>query len=835
MATSAAGLEQEDRAARAQALETARSWIVQAPAGAGKTELLTQRMLALLAEVDEPEAVVALTFTRKAAGEMRARVLEAIAAAADAAPAEAHKRTTWELARKVRARDQERGWELEQAPARLRIETLDALAQRLVGRMPWLSRWGGVPQPLENAAPLYRAAARALFGRIESGESGAEAARRLLLHLDADLRQGIKLMAGLLKQRDQWLALAGAVRGADASGLQALIEEEVRALVEPALEPLPELLGAGAEELVRLARTGAAGRRGTQSAPSALDACLDLASLPAVRLEELPRWRGLAEMALTKEGKPRQQARAELGLSAASDKESVRHLGLSAAAVAALHATRGLPRGEAPAEATLAVLELMPLAAAELEAVFGARGQCDFTAVTLAALRALGDADAPSGLAFALDGTLRHLLVDECQDTALAQFQLLLALTRGWEEGDGRTLFLVGDPMQSIYRFRNARLELFLRAVADGRLGGVELGRLRLRRNFRAAAELVAWGNEVFAPAFPGADDLEAGAARFEAAVAGRAGNVEAGVELHAFEDGPGAGAQEARAIAEVIEAEAAGTEIAILVQARRHVAEVLAELRRRGIRYQGVKLATLGESATVTDRLTLTRAVTNPEDRVAWLAMLRGPWCGLRLADLHALCGGRQQEHRSVTELWQERRGRLSEEGRARGGWVMEVLEQGARERGRGRLAPLVEWCWQRLGGADCADAATGEAEAFWGLLQEMEEAGGGLDLDEVAARVQELHAPPEAGAGARVQIMTVHEAKGLEFEVVILPGLARRPKSREKELLHWAERPVRARGAFGWLMAAHPRRGEMDELHEHLFERRKREEQHEQLRKLY
>src|SRR6187399_261141 len=95
-----------DAAERARALNPRQSFIVQAPAGSGKTELLIQRYLALLATVQQPEQVVAITFTRKAAAEMRRRVLRALRAAAESSPsAEAHERTAFELALTVVARD----------------------------------------------------------------------------------------------------------------------------------------------------------------------------------------------------------------------------------------------------------------------------------------------------------------------------------------------------------------------------------------------------------------------------------------------------------------------------------------------------------------------------------------------------------------------------------------------------------------------------------------------------------------------------------------------------------------------------------------------------------
>src|SRR5437016_13772723 len=100
-----------DSAARERAIDTAASFIVQAPAGSGKTDLLIQRYLKLLAMVDSPEAIVAITFTRKAAGEMRARVLEALLSAEVGIAADTdHEKVTRSEERRVGKECRSRWW-----------------------------------------------------------------------------------------------------------------------------------------------------------------------------------------------------------------------------------------------------------------------------------------------------------------------------------------------------------------------------------------------------------------------------------------------------------------------------------------------------------------------------------------------------------------------------------------------------------------------------------------------------------------------------------------------------------------------------------------------------
>ena len=170
-----------------------------------------------------------------------------------------------------------------------------------------------------------------------------------------------------------------------------------------------------------------------------------------------------------------------------------------------------------------AILELLPRAAAHLKVVFGERGETDFTEVAQGAVRALGTPENPTDLLLALDTRIKHILVDEFQDTSYSQYELLQRLTAGWEPADGRTLFLVGDPMQSIYRFREAKVALFLQAWEEGirvtpAQPGVALERLTLTTTFRSQRGLVDWYNASFPHILPKEADVASGAVPYSPA-----------------------------------------------------------------------------------------------------------------------------------------------------------------------------------------------------------------------------------------------------------------------------------------------------------------------------
>ncbi len=844
-----------DLAQRRAALDVRRSFIVQAPAGSGKTELLIQRYLKLLAGVDEPEEIAAITFTRKASAEMRKRVLEAMQLARnDDAPAEPHQALTWELARAARARDRERGWQIEDNAARLRIQTIDALCASLTRQMPMLSRFGAQPESTDDAGALYLEAARNTLALLETGGAAAADAARLLAHLDNDLAVAGTLISNMLRHRDQWL------RNLHKAHEREALEAALKRARGDALERLSSLFPGDAAAEVVWAAAHAAANVALVLPESPLCFCEGLVALPGSAAGDFANWLGIAELLLTREGTWRKQVNKNTGFPAGeSSAEKTRHKAMKARMTAlldrlapyealrtSLHELRLLPPAhysDDQWDVLGAIVRLMPLATAELWSVFAAHGQCDFTEIAKAASRALGAADAPTDLALSLDYRIRHLLVDEFQDTSFAQFELLEKLTAGWQQGDARTLFLVGDPMQSIYRFREAEVGLFLKARHEG-IGSVHLDALTLSVNFRSQSGIVDWVNAAFSRIMAAEEDMASGAVSYVHSDARHGPAPGDAVALHAFIAGDGAG--EAARVLDIVRrlrAEDGGQKIAILVRTRNHLDAIVPALKAAGVSFRAIDIDPLGERQPVQDLLALTRALVHLADRTAWLAVLRAPWCGLSLADLTLLAHDEGRSTLCESMRDEARVASLSADGRKRLLRVRAVLESAIAGRRRGTLRNAVEGAWLALGGPACMEAVADleDAERYFDCLQEREAAGTLAGMAEFEAGVARLYAAPDAQADERLQIMTIHKAKGLEFDAVIVPGLARAPRHGEPQLMLWMERPRpdggRDHGGDGELLLAPIRAAGSgsDAIYDYIAGLERERQSHEDVRLLY
>jgi len=217
-----------DGKARFQAIHPQDSFIVQAPAGSGKTALLTQRFLALLSQVETPEQVVAMTFTKKAAAEMRERILEALQFGLTTLDesASVYDQNTWHLAQAALQNNDQRQWHLLDNPNRLRIRTIDSMNGYLVQQMPLLSRLGAQPQVTSMNDALYLKAVRLALKDADTTEASAS----LLRLVNGNYRSAENLLVTMLKKRDQWMG-ALLSYGSDAEAQERAELEKALALL----------------------------------------------------------------------------------------------------------------------------------------------------------------------------------------------------------------------------------------------------------------------------------------------------------------------------------------------------------------------------------------------------------------------------------------------------------------------------------------------------------------------------------------------------------------------------------------------------------------------------
>jgi ATP-dependent exoDNAse (exonuclease V) beta subunit len=855
-----------DQAQREQALDAARSILVQAPAGSGKTDLLTRRFLRLLAEVDAPGQIVAITFTNAAAAEMRHRILgELERAAANPAP-QADEFSMDSLAYRALLHSQALGWNLLDLPAQLRIQTIDAFCRELALQQPLLSGFGGSLEIAEQPDELYRRAARETLRKIDqTGSELGAAIEELLLWRDNGWQEMEALLVEMLKSRDRWMHDFVLEREPDWDALRERLERPFACAVRATLFRLSQLLdqvpGARGEAL-ELARF-ACEEPGTNS-PWGLAESVEIPSAPFSDGIDSARelFTLLSEFLQTQKG----SWRSERGLKTSdgfpstprgkAGKIRFSSLVTKLAAIPGLEGALAAVRVLPPARYTeddwrivRSCFTLLRRAAGELRIVFAEAGTVDFVEVAQVAQRVLqGDDSLPTDAAMAVSDGIRHLLVDEFQDTSRRQHQLLSSLVAAWPERAGRTCFVVGDPMQSIYFFRDADAELFPRVKTVG----LEIANdesllfdfVPLKANFRTAPALVENLNQAFAQIFATGDGSgvtfsPAQPARKEAAGAGPAFTLHLGFIPQAQrgqtdESGNEKEAARAEQISEIVElihqythrinqAKASGEKfrIAVLGRARSHLVPIAEALRQAGIPFRAVELEKLAARPEVLDALALARALLNPQDRVSWLGVLRAPWCGLSLDDLYRVAGsdGTDVPPGSLPELLAERLPLLSEDGRTAAARVLQTYAAASALRASQPAASLGTWLekvWLLVGGAVCVDsAARANLNLLWRCLDRLP--GGEPDLlgPGLVAALDKLTAlpAPEANCDCGVQLMTIHKSKGLEFEVVIVPELQAANGRSKPKMLSWLERGLAEPGESGeiteFLIAPFQRKG--------------------------
>ncbi|MXW07274.1 MAG: AAA family ATPase [Gammaproteobacteria bacterium] len=758
-----------DSPIRDEAVSPNESYIVQAPAGSGKTALLVRRYLNLLTVVKQPEEILAITFTEKAAREMKSRVLKELTLK-DGIAAQVHERS------------KQLHWDLELNPQRMKIQTIDSFAYGIVQRMPIECQLSLDYQSMEKSDDIYYEAAVEFFEQVHRQGINTEYATDILALFENNIDQAIETFASMLSHRQSWIKSVQSVLYAKKEGksdegifaqLEATRNNYVGNVIETTRQFLPDSLIKRCKKLCRIV-------------------CKNL-DKPFHNFERAEDWATLANVFLTNSSSLRKAVNVNQGVPPKSaEKQLWSELATEierANLTDKFQRIQGIPDGtilQRHRDSFDSLCLGLPSLIQKLNVIFQRRECIDFSELSFAAQRALERDEMPTELALALDYRISHILIDEYQDTSDAQFAFFERIMTTWNPDSGNSFFAVGDPMQSIYRFRNANLSLFQRTFNQDILN-LNVRPRKLNSNFRSIPSLVEFNNRVFERVFGTEENAEYGQVAFAESVPA---NTQ--LEEHANEesvnfvltmDDPH-GRREARQVAlrieRLISTYGSEDKIALLVPTRTRLAEYFDALKDKGIQWKGVEILKLEVAPVVRDLYSLVEAFNEDRSRLAWLSVFRSPMCGLALPDLEKLA-----EFRTGSEMLQCTT--LSNIGLKLLARVQIAVSQSKRE-SHLTLRSQVERLWFRLGGNQAYEDVDSmvNAERFFELLESTTERE--IRLHDLWSRVQSEYVS-ESGENADLDIMTIHKAKGLEFDHVLLVDISNATRSTPRELVHWAE----------------------------------------------
>jgi len=776
-----------DAPQRAAALDTTRSHHVESPAGSGKTLLLSKRFLKLLGEVRDPAEILAITFTEKAAGEMRQRITGFLSGNATANDPDGEMAVLAEraiLAHKDRAH-------LLASSDTLNIMTFHGFCSHIARRAPLEAR---VPPDFEildedaQAILIEETVLTALEGffAYPPADERRRAFENRLLYHNNNWNGISEEFRGIIRNRGLFRDLIGIIRGAGGSGisdLPAFLIEQLRTYIEGRLS---NLINCFKETGLSTNWEAFIAHLIDRDAP--LGTLLP-ASLPGHAWEDLATWQTVANALTTKAGTALKRFGPKSGFYSNFGKtkwgEMITAMGDPCAA--ALAEIKLLP-SPGDIESDMDTLSDFILTAADLidryETACRERRAVDFEGLEEAALRALTESD-PSEIQLYLDHRIRHLLVDEFQDTNRAQWELIGRLCGGWFPGDGRTLFIVGDPKQSIYSFRNAEVSLFMEAKAGIPAPGggtIPLDTHLLTTNFRSGKRLIEWINGLFGTVVMNDPDADADEVPFSPSetYGGRDGGA---VSLSLFEDEDREKAKDREAawlagkVGEVMRTAGENISIGVLLFTRNRIGRYLKTFKEQGISVQVREGIGLMQRPEVMHLMKIAEMLANPHDDLAWASLLRSPWSWF---DANLLYETAMQE----PEDWMEK---ISLAARSHPAMesLTRAIANASRRVGRDPLGTTVRAFWEDLDGPRRTAARYGMAGVancmrFFEILEGAHRGTPLETLRQMKATIDSFYEPADPAASrSPVEMMTIHRAKGLEFDVVFLPFMDWAPLS--------------------------------------------------------
>tara|TARA_B100001250_G_scaffold414631_1_gene455005 strand:+ start:5216 stop:7909 length:2694 start_codon:yes stop_codon:yes gene_type:complete len=782
-----------DLSERREALDINRSFIIQAPAGSGKTELLIQRYLSLLLEVSVPEQVLAVTFTRKASIEMKERVVGAINSAKDhAPPTEDFKILTYNLAKSVLKKSLTHSWNIDIQSHRLRIETIDAVSSSIADNMPILS--GGISRykRTDNPSKYYLLAIKKFIQRANNSPELSNALKKILIHIDGNYKQLNQLFSDMLSTRDQWLPYLSS----DNISNKSNVENAISRIIEDCLLEIKNNIPISIFDTVpTIAREISIKKSDKYS----VELWKKSDGMIPTSKRYLNDWKFISHLLITNNNSWRKIIPSSFNLS--KDDEAKKTIISEISKIknnqylnSLLVKLKNLPDYRYNTEQwdiyNLLRLILINLVA-ELKVVFTESRITDFIEINLSASEALGSVDDPSDLLLALDHSIRHILVDEFHDTSFTQFKLIKALISGWQENDGRTVFFVGDPMQSIYGFRDADISIFNSIKLNG-IGGIKVQPLFLCNNFRSSSSIVDWLNAKFSHLFINNKDPLLDSPQFSPSISRRSlTNNDSFIKSYILKNDNKL--NEAIKVIDILKKEIErdpNQKIGILVRSRNHLLGLHNLLKLNKIKVNALEIEPLRSSLVIQDLIGLTRGMLHLGDRAAWLSILRSPWCGITWSHLVKLL--EDKDDMTIFQILnsKDKFDEISDDSNDRLIRLRDVLNNSNSYRADSTLTEWIKRTWLDLNGPSLLENSDQlfHIEKFFEILSTIEDKG---DLEDpvLLGSHFDTYIPNDNQDCTNINIMTIHKSKGLEFDTVIILGLGRTSPTEKNKLIDWLE----------------------------------------------
>lgn len=776
-----------DKQQRQDALNLSENYLVKAPAGSGKTALITNRALVALSVADSLDEVVGMTFTNKAAKEMKDRIGLSISRAKNGyEPKNGFEAENIELAKAALRNSDKNGWGLGESCDHLHISTIDSFCRTLLkGRYESSEHLSVSMDVMADATVMYEHAARMVVNKCED-ETYGRSIRGLLLHFGNRSSKVEELIVGALQKRDRWLDFLFEGRAETKVALEDSRFEFVESVFHKEFAILRQYefrLQQVFSKMIIPADMTPFIEKGFQA--GMVGSCSEIRYMSKVLLTQKLE---VKSRFTVKDGVPKD---AENKLEVVNELKE-----LSADLAQILRELSYLPNTEfKDTEWTLlnALFDVMPLALASLKMTFNKFYKVDFTEVALAAVFALkGDSElGATDAAIRKTQTIKHLLVDEFQDSNDLQMSMIKMITEAWSGEQMCSLFLVGDAMQSLYGFRGANVNQFM--TAESGLGSLLVKVLTLQTNFRSSQGVIDWVNNVFTDAFPSEDNLVLSACTYNPSTAIKVESKNTPVEVHGFvNDADGENESEfiINKIKEIQKEDPTGS-IAVLGRTRGALKPLIEALEKdMGIDKIDVDISLLKTDPIAKVIVSLAKTLSNPTDDISLYALMSSPLIGLSTAQISRLNQGHKSLCESIRFYDHDGFSDIDYETTE----VLETLRSVFNDVDRSfhsTFHDVLISAWDRLSGGSILKNKDDQviADTLFSIFEDEESS---LITDKyINDKIAALYKPvKETQIGSNpVQFMTIHKAKGLEFSYVFIPSTSKSGNVSSGQLLQWSE----------------------------------------------